>query len=95
MGTKPKVKTGHATAKLFLNGRSQAVRLPKEFRFEGNAVLVSRQGAGVLLEPMMKSAKRRKQEILEWFAEIDRLRGDSVFPDREKQNLAPIREYFE
>jgi antitoxin VapB len=28
------------TAKLFLNGRSQAVRLPAEFRFEGNEVLI-------------------------------------------------------
>jgi len=30
------------TAKLFTNGRSQAVRLPKEFRFEGSEVIVTR-----------------------------------------------------
>lgn len=39
-------------AKLFKNGRSQAVRLPKEFRFEGTEVRIRRQGGGVLLEPV-------------------------------------------
>lgn len=38
-------------AKLFQTGRSQAVRLPKEFRFKGDSVLVRRQGASVILEP--------------------------------------------
>jgi antitoxin VapB len=38
-------------ARLFWTGRSQAVRLPKEFRFPGDAVLVRRQGGAVLLEP--------------------------------------------
>jgi antitoxin VapB len=33
------------TAKLFLNGRSQAVRLPSEFRFEGSEVFVRRDPA--------------------------------------------------
>ncbi len=37
------------TAKLFKNGRSQAVRLPKEFRFEGNEVYVKRVAGGVVL----------------------------------------------
>lgn len=39
------------TAKLFINGRSQAVRLPKEFRFEGTEVLVTRLGSAVVLLP--------------------------------------------
>ena len=39
------------TAKLFRNGRSQAVRLPKEFRFEGDEVVIKRVGNGVLLLP--------------------------------------------
>lgn len=37
------------TAKLFKNGRSQAVRLPKEFRFEGEEVYVKRVPGGVVL----------------------------------------------
>lgn len=39
------------TASLFWTGRSQAVRLPKEFRFEGDVVLVRRDGKAVILEP--------------------------------------------
>jgi antitoxin VapB len=40
-----------ATAKLFWSGRSQAVRLPKEFRFQGNEVHIRRRGNAVILEP--------------------------------------------
>lgn len=39
------------TAKLFSSGRSQAVRLPKAYRFEGDEVIVKRFGNGVLLLP--------------------------------------------
>ncbi|RPI78066.1 MAG: AbrB/MazE/SpoVT family DNA-binding domain-containing protein [Desulfobacteraceae bacterium] len=37
------------TAKLFDNGRSQAVRLPKAYRFEGNEVYIKKVAGGVLL----------------------------------------------
>jgi antitoxin VapB len=40
------------TAKLFWSGRSQAVRLPKEFRFQGDAVRIRRHGNSVILEPV-------------------------------------------
>lgn len=40
------------TAKLFWTGRSQAVRLPKEFRFEGEEVRIRRHGNTVILEPV-------------------------------------------
>jgi antitoxin VapB len=43
-----------ATAKLFMHGRSQAVRLPREFRFEGTEVRVSKVGDKVILEPLNK-----------------------------------------
>lgn len=39
------------TASVFWTGRSQAVRLPKEFRFSGDTVLVRREGNAVILEP--------------------------------------------
>lgn len=39
------------TAKVFWTGRSQAVRLPKEFRVEGDTVLVRREGNAIILEP--------------------------------------------
>lgn len=39
------------TAKIFINGRSQAVRLPKEFRFSGNDVFIKKIGNMVILLP--------------------------------------------
>lgn len=39
-------------AKLFMSGRSQAVRLPKSLRFEGDEVIARRFGNGVLLLPV-------------------------------------------
>ena len=38
-------------AKLFMNGRSQAVRLPKEFRFAGAEVLIRKEGQNIILSP--------------------------------------------
>ena len=78
-------------AKLFWNGRSQAVRLPKEFRFEGDRVRVTRMGAGILLEPVFQVIKESPEQL---FARMDALKGDPIFPEGRKQNLAPIREYF-
>jgi antitoxin VapB len=42
------------TAKLFRDGRSQAVRLPKEFWFDGGAVSIRREGESVVLTPVRK-----------------------------------------
>ncbi len=39
------------TAKLFRNGQSQAVRLPKEFRFEGEFVYIKKSGNAIVLLP--------------------------------------------
>lgn len=46
------VYTGDVTtAKIFPNGRSQAVRLPKEFRFEEDEVFITRMGTAIVLLP--------------------------------------------
>src|ERR1019366_679834 len=76
-------------AKLFRNGRSQAVRLPREFRFEGSQVRVRRLADGVLLEPLIGDAA-------EWFAELDRVRDGSFLVTRRDRNqpLTPRREIF-
>jgi antitoxin VapB len=75
------------TAKLFQNGRSQAVRLPREFRFEGDRVRIRRVGNGVLLEPMIQDPK-------EWFRKLDELNSEP-FPSPGKQPVAPERKIFE
>ena len=91
MAKSAKARAKSMDAKIFWNGRSQAVRLPKEFRFEGDRVRVTRMGAGVLLEPLPEKAD---ETIEEWFARLDAIGGDPIFPEGRKQNLAPIREYF-
>ena len=91
MGAKTGASPKPKDAKLFWNGRSQAVRLPKEFRFEGDRVRVTRMGAGILLEPMPETKKESAEEM---FARMDAMGGDPLFPEGRKQNLAPIREYF-
>ena len=91
MPAKTGTKTKPTDAKLFWNGRSQAVRLPKEFRFEGDRVRVTRMGAGVLLEPVPEGGKESLEEL---FARMDAMGADPLFPEGRKQNLAPIREYF-
>ena len=44
-------------AKIFWNGNSQAVRLPKEFRMAGNEVYIKKQGEAIVLLPKEKSWK--------------------------------------
>ena len=56
------------TAKLFRNGRSQAVRLPKEFRFEGDEVLIKKVGNAVVLIPK-DDPWRNLLESLDQFSE--------------------------
>ncbi len=45
------------TAKLFKNGQSQAVRLPKEFRMAGTEVYIKKQGEAIILLPKERSWK--------------------------------------
>jgi antitoxin VapB len=55
------------TAKLFQTGRSQAVRLPKAFRFEGEEVYIKRVSNGVLLIPKDRNPWQSMLESLEKF----------------------------
>jgi antitoxin VapB len=59
------------TAKLFRNGRSQAVRLPAEFRFQGKEVLIRRDPASgdVILSEAQKS-KETWKDVLEMIARM-------------------------
>ena len=74
-------------AKLFRNGRSQAVRLPREFRFEGDRVRLRRVGRGVLVEPMTSN-------VADWFAELDRFVSEPFMPDGREQPPTPVRDLF-
>jgi len=61
----------HKRAKLFMHGGSQAVRLPKEFRFAGTEVVVRKVGDKVILEPVERDWKA-------FWEEIDRRRGGEL-----------------
>ncbi len=65
------------TAKLFMHGRSQAVRLPKEFRLPGKEARVSREGDKVILEPMEKPAF----DVRAWRARLDALGARDFLPE--------------
>jgi antitoxin VapB len=70
-----------ATAKLFMHGRSQAVRLPKEFRFEGTEVKVSKVGDKVILEPL----KKAPFDVEAWLAALDQYRDIPFMEDGRDQ----------
>jgi antitoxin VapB len=74
-------------AKLFQNGRSQAVRLPREFRFEGDRVRIRRVAQGVLLEPLIP-------DTANWFAELDRFKSEPFMIRGRRQPSTPKRKIF-
>jgi antitoxin VapB len=76
-----------ATAKLFRNGRSQAVRLPQEFRFRGDKVRIRRSGKGVLLEPYF--------DLKSWFSELDKFQGEDIMSGGRRQPVTPSRDVFD
>lgn len=84
------------TAKLFKNGRSQAVRLPKEFRFEGTEVSIRRDeatGEVVLAQP----ATQPRKSLQDW---LDRIGSPGLSEndlEREIQSLGKLtmRELFQ
>ncbi len=74
-------------AKLFRNGRSQAVRLPREFRFDGTQECIRRVPEGVLLEPLDFDTDA-------WFAKLDRFKAEPFMPEGRKQPATPRRKIF-
>ena len=77
------------TAKLFFNGRSQAVRLPLEFRFEGGEVFIRRDPVSgeVILSPKPSSWQ-------EYFALADRTPVPADFLADREQQTADERDLF-
>ena len=69
-------------AKLFMSGRSQAVRLPLAFRLPGTEVRVRRVGNGVLLEPIIT-------DVDAWFASLDAFADEPFMPDGRQQSPLP------
>jgi antitoxin VapB len=74
-------------AKLFRNGSSQAVRLPREFRFQGDKVRIRRSGKCVVLEPLIADPE-------EWLAALKRIPEDPDFMAQRNQPRTPKRQIF-
>jgi len=72
-------------AKIFMHGRSQAVRLPLAFRLPGDPVRVRRVKTRILLEPMAT-------DIDVWFAELDRFAGVPFMEGGRRQPQMPAVE---
>lgn len=72
------------TAKIFENGRSQAVRLPKKFRFDVEEVVVQQLGDAVLLVP--------KESLWQTFMDGLNSFTDDIFPDGRDQGMQEERE---
>lgn len=65
------------TAKIFQNGRSQAIRLPKAFRLPGTEVKISRDGSRIILEPL-------EQSWDDWLLAIEQFSDDFMAQGREQ-----------
>ncbi len=72
------------TAKLFVNGRSQAVRLPKEFRFTGTEVYIRKVGNTVMLFP--------KERVWETFLNGLNSFTEDFFEDERSQGVQAPRD---
>lgn len=77
------------TAKLFVHGGSQAVRLPREFRFEGREVYIRRAGQDVVLSPRPPAGIDGLLAALDEFEPgVDLQREQPAFDERE--DIAPL-----
>ena len=77
--TVPQSEDSRKFARVFMSGRSQAVRLPKEFRFDTDRVLIRREGRHVVLSPPFKdwedywkNGTRFTDDFYEVMEELDR-----------------------
>ena len=74
------------TAKVFTTGRSQAIRLPKAYRFDTKEVLIEKRGDMVILRP-----KRETKE--EWWAKMEKiLDGFEGMPTEIERDRSPLRD---
>ncbi|AFL51406.1 antitoxin VapB [Sinorhizobium fredii] len=72
-------------AKLFRNNKSQAVRIPADFEFPGDRVIIHRDGDRLIIEPM------QRKNLLEVLAGLEPLGPEDEFPDVD-DTLLPVKE---
>lgn len=72
-----------ATAKVFTTGRSQAVRLPKAFRFDTAEVTVEKVGNAVVLRPKIESKE-------EWWAKMEKILASFESMEEVDRDRSPL-----
>lgn len=80
-------------AKLFMHGGSQAVRLPKAFRFDGTEVSVRRDGNAVILEPVRTKRRQTPEERAAFWKAIDDLGPSTIEVPRDDSPWRDIPEW--
>ncbi|HEX9627030.1 MAG TPA: type II toxin-antitoxin system VapB family antitoxin [Acidiferrobacterales bacterium] len=73
------------TAKLFRNGQSQAVRLPKPYRFKGDRVALKRIGNAVVLMPMDDPWQLMEEGLRQFSDDFLSERGQPGHPQRREK----------
>ena len=74
--------TSERRVRLFRNGRSQAVRIPREFEIPGNEVIIHKDGDRLVIEPVARHS--RLLDVLAALAPVD-----DEFPDTDQGLLPP------
>ena len=76
-----------ATARVFKSGNSQAVRLPKKFRFRGKEVEIFRRGEEVVLREKSKGMARAFELIANLPIDVDAIAAMHDEPPQEREEL--------
>lgn len=72
------------TAKIFMNGRSQAIRLPKKYRFEGSKVYIKKVGDVIILIPYQAPWKTLEESLSMFSDDFMEMRNQPEVQEREE-----------
>jgi antitoxin VapB len=84
--TQPALNSDIRKAKLFRNNRSQAVRIPAEFEFSGNRVLIHKEGDRLIIEP------EPRPNLLETLRSLAPLAPEDALPEDLNATLLPLKD---
>ena len=81
--------TREKKSRIFMNGRSRAVRIPSDFELEGDEVIISQEQNGLItIEPVKK--KMTPRELIEWLRSQPPLPEDEWLPEIEDLPLRDV-----
>lgn len=72
-----------------MSGRSQAVRLPKSYRFDVDEVSIRRVGDSVILTPVHVGWSKSVRSVFDSFSDVEPLSREPEWPQQERESLLP------